>query len=57
MKNNFVVLHPKGFRHVGKTKWSEVRKNQHDPIIDEDNPEIVFTAGKTFRKPHEKKKR
>jgi hypothetical protein len=57
MKNKVVVHHQKGFRHVGKTKWSEVRNTQKDPIIDEENPEIAFTAGKVFIKLSKKDRR
>jgi hypothetical protein len=57
MKNKVVVPHQKGFRHVGKTKWSEVRNTHTDPIIDEENPEIAFTAGKVFIKPSKKNNR
>lgn len=54
MKNKTTILYQKGNCHVGKTKWSELRKNQNDPIIDEENPEIAFESGKVFKKPNKK---
>lgn len=56
MENKVVVSHQKGHghRHVGNTKWSEVRKTQDDPVIDDENPEIAFKKGKIFVRSNKK---
>lgn len=57
MKNKVIIPHQKGNCYVGKTKWSKVRKQQNNPIIDEENPELACESGKIFTKPRKKKNR
>ena len=54
MGTKTLKVHTKGQKHIGKTKWGEVMANTNKPIVNDENPEIVFK--RVFTKPEKDNK-
>ena len=55
MERRKFVNHFQGQKHAGKTNWGKIKEVESKPVIDSENPELAYKAGKKFNKPSKNK--
>jgi len=41
MEKKIIKQHVKGQKHLGKTNWKKVISDANNPVIDNENPELI----------------